>query len=262
MSRKSAGSPTATGVPPSAGASAPVAIAQASVAGRVDGSPDVCFCSSANTFMSDEQVERVVRRGAVGAETDRDARPRAPAGSGTRPTASFMFETGLVTIVAPRSATSSSSSSSSQTPCASTARSLSRPSRSRYCAGRHPCASMQSCTSCSVSERCVCIGTCWSREISAMWRSDGSVTLYVRVRGERALHPRAELRQRGEPVDRVLGPGAVRARLRTRGSAGRRWRARRCRSPRGRRRAGASTCPRSDGAPVRIISRHARRVPQ
>ena len=47
----------------------------------------------------------------------------------TRPTASLRFETGLVTTVAPRSATSSSSGSSIQTPCARTRRGESRPMR-------------------------------------------------------------------------------------------------------------------------------------
>ena len=50
-----------------------------------------------------EQVERVVGAGAVGAEPDRDpVALRRAAGRRSPPTASFMFATGLVTIVAPR----------------------------------------------------------------------------------------------------------------------------------------------------------------
>ncbi len=66
-----------------------------------------------------EEVERVVGAGAVGAQAERHVSlARAPGRGRRRPTASFMFATGFVTTVAPRSAINSSSASSSQTPWA------------------------------------------------------------------------------------------------------------------------------------------------
>ena len=51
-STKSAGVPTASGVPPRRGAAAPVTIAQASAAGSTAASTAVCFCSSVSSLSS------------------------------------------------------------------------------------------------------------------------------------------------------------------------------------------------------------------
>ena len=100
-------------------------------------------------------------------------------GTGAKPLASFMFDTGFVATVTPRSARMSKSSPSIQVQCAAVVGTSNSPRLSKYCTGVMPLwRSLHSSCSERVSETCTCMRTPASFAASASVRTDTGFVVY------------------------------------------------------------------------------------